>query len=69
MKHLEFLFGTEIYLLIGDLKNGGAIATKEQYENFECSFAYLCPNGMIRRFGRTIGTRDDLKIIKNINAH
>jgi hypothetical protein len=55
------LFG-EIYLLIGDLDSGGPISTKEQYENFECSYAYLKSDGNIYRFGQVIGTKDDINI-------
>ena len=55
------LFG-ESYLLLGDLKSGGPIATKEQYENFECSYAHLKPNGNIYRFNKIIGTKDDIKL-------
>ena len=53
------LFG-ESYLLIGDMETGGPISTLEQYENFECSYAYLKPDGNIIRFGQVIGTREDI---------
>ena len=53
------LFG-ERYLLLGDLETGGPICTPEQYENFECSYAYLRPDGNISRHGIMIGTRDDI---------
>lgn len=56
------LFGNQ-YLLIGDLVNGGPIATREQYENFECSFAHLQPNGDILRFREKIGTRKDIEVL------
>jgi len=55
------LFGND-YLLIGDLKNGGAIATEEQYRNFDCSFAHLNKNGNIIRFEEIIGTREDIEL-------
>jgi len=55
------LFG-EDYILIGNLKDGGPIATEEQYSNFECSFAHLKPDGNIWRFGRIIGTKDDIQV-------
>ena len=55
------LFGND-YILIGDLENGGPIATEEQYSNFECSFAHLKQDGNIYRFGEIIGTRDDIEL-------
>lgn len=60
-KQIE-LFGQQ-YLLLGDFESGGPIATREQYENFECSFAHLQPNGDIMRFHEKIGTRCDIKIL------
>jgi len=60
-KQIE-LFGQR-YLLIGNLEEGGTIATREQYEEFECSFAYLQPNGDIMRFNEKIGTRKDIKVL------
>ena len=63
------LFGNQ-YLLIGTLENGGPIATKEQCENFECSFAYLKPNGDIMRYHVKIGTRKDIKMLNiKIDTH
>ena len=53
------------YLLIGDMENGGAIATKKQYENGNVSYAYLFRDGKVRRFTETIGTRDDITPEKN----
>lgn len=57
------LFGKN-YLLIGDVKEGGAIATKKQFENFEPSYAHLCPNGDIKKYGVVIGSVEDIKFIK-----
>lgn len=53
-------FHGEEFLYIGDddLENG-AIATREEYENFEPNFAHL-KNGVIQRHHRTIGTRDEI---------
>ena len=53
------------YLLIGDLESGGAIATRAQYENFTMSYAHLHSNGDICRFDKTIGHRDDLKVLSS----
>jgi len=64
----EILFHGKEYLLIGDLKRGGPIATKEQYENGEISFAYLKPSGMIARFDKWIGKREDIVFKKNAIA-
>lgn len=55
------------YLLIGNLKEGGSLATEEQYENFELPFAHLMPDGRILRFGVQIGTKEDLKEIESNN--
>lgn len=57
------LFGND-YLLIGSLEDGGPIATKEAYEKFECSYAYLMPDGKIMRFHEQIGSRDDIEVLK-----
>lgn len=57
-------FRGKLYLLIGDMKKGGAIATDDQYENFDTSFAHLMENGEILRFGVVIGKRSDLKVVK-----
>ena len=56
------------YYLIGDLESGGAIATKDQYENGECSYAHLYENGDIMRFREKIGERKDIEVIsKNLD--
>lgn len=49
--------GQEFFLI------GGAIATKEQYENGKCSYAHLMPNGEILRFGVQIGSRKDIEFL------
>ncbi|GEM_PF-4542171 len=46
------------YILVGEKE--GAIATKEQYVNGLMPFAYLFPDGEIRRFGKKIGTIKDI---------
>ena len=61
---INIKFNGEDYLLIGDIEGGGAIATKEQYENFELSYAHLFPDGIIMRFEVQIGTINDLEFIK-----
>ena len=49
------------YLLIGSKRFGGAIATKDQYENLETSYAHLHRDGNISRFGAIIGNVKDIK--------
>jgi len=49
------------YLLIGDLTSGGAIATQEQFDNFENSYAHLGEDGVVRRYGAVIGRRADVE--------
>lgn len=59
MKKIKFK--NKIYLLVGDMEKGGAIATKKQYQNGYMSFAHLFPEGNIKRFGKIIGTREDVQ--------
>lgn len=61
---LNIEFKGKNYVLVGDLVDG-AIATRKQYENFECSYAHLYKDGIIRRFGIPIGTKEDIKVINN----
>ena len=42
---------------------GGAIATQEQFENFEPSYAHLFPDGVIRRYGEEIGLESDIEYL------
>lgn len=56
------LFGKE-YVFIGEGKTG-AIATQEEYENFEESYAYLFKDGTIKRHYQKIGTIDDIEWIE-----
>lgn len=51
------------YLLIGNVKEGGAICTREQFKNGEASFAHLFADGLIRRYNSVIGSLSDLEII------
>ena len=59
--------GTE-YLLIGDLEDGGAISTQEQFDHMLESHAHLFPDGAIRRYGVEIGSHNDIEIIEEING-
>jgi len=60
---LNIKFKGERFLLIGDLTSG-AIAERKAYENFEVSYAHLCPDGNVRRYHEIIGTKDDIEVIK-----
>lgn len=55
------------YCFVGDVVDGvpqaGAIATKEQYSNGKCSYAHLNSNGIISRFNKQIGKREDLEYV------
>lgn len=50
------------FLFIGSIEKGAAIATREAYENFDESFAYLDPDGIIRQHHIEIGKLADLEI-------
>ena len=60
------LFGVT-YLLVGDMVKGGAIATEEQYENCEDSFAHLYRNGQVKRYGAVIGARKDIEVLEALS--
>ena len=63
---LKIKFKSRNYLLIRDPFSGGlcgAIATKDQYENFDDSFAHLFGDGTVMRNGTVIGTIKDIKFI------
>lgn len=66
--------GTEYWLLcVGEFSGGGrAIAPLRHCDDeghplpcsvFEDSFAHLCSDGCIRRYGKVIGTQLDLELI------
>ena len=63
-KKWKISFQEKQFLLIGD--RTGPICTREQYENFEESFAHLFEDGRIRRHGQEIGTIDDIEFIEEI---
>ena len=39
----------------------GAITTKDDFENGRVSYAHMGDNGVIKRYGETIGTREDVE--------
>jgi len=53
-----FGYETEKMILVG-----GAITTEERLIRFTESLAYLMDNGDIMRFGKKIGTIDDIEIL------
>lgn len=59
----RIMFKGKEYLLISGSLEHSAIATKEQYENFECSYAHLFPDGKIRRFNKVIGDVNDIEFV------
>lgn len=52
-------FQGQEYVLI----SGGAIATAEDFANFQPSFAHLLSDGRILRHGEQIGTREDIEVL------
>lgn len=65
---LEIKFKEKKYLLIGSLKEGGAITTEKSYTEGLVSFAHLFRNGKIYRFQTLIGTKDDITILGEKNV-
>ena len=52
----------EAFLAVG-LTNDFAIATQEQFDNFEQSTAHRMPDGTIMQFGKVIGSADEITFI------
>ena len=44
-----------------------AITTKEWYEAGIVSYAHLCENGDIKRYGTVVGTKDDIEFIGDVS--
>lgn len=66
MKDMDkFIFDGKILYFVGEagIENGGALATKEQYLNFLIPHAHLYPDGNIKRAGKIIGNKKDLKLL------
>lgn len=59
-------FKGQEYLLIGDPFGGFALATRDQFENFEPSFAHVFDDGKIRQFGVVIGDKSELEEVPNV---
>lgn len=60
---LRVRFQGREFLLIGSIEAGGAIATREQFDSFQESYAHLFSDGEILRFGQKIGTIEDLEFL------
>jgi hypothetical protein len=60
---LVIKFQDRQYLLDGTLEEGGPIATPKQMANFQTSYAYLFSDGIVKRYRKQIGTREDITII------
>lgn len=60
-------FKDEKYLLVGNVEEGGAIATQQDYENGDVSFAHLGPDGTIRRFHKAIGTVNEIEFLGKVD--
>lgn len=63
-KKTPIKLGNKEFLLIGSFNSGWAIATQEQFDNFEDSYAHLLPDGRIMRYGKQIGSKEDIVVIE-----
>jgi hypothetical protein len=52
------------FLAIGR-ENDFAIATQEEFDNFEPSTAHRMPNGTILRYGRVVGHADEITFVED----
>lgn len=60
----------EEYLLVGGYDDGdkaGAIATPDQYYNFEPPYAHLFPDGTIKRYNKVIGSIKDVEFLGKVD--
>lgn len=53
----EIVFQGNTYILF----DGGAITTPESYLAYTPSYAHLCSDGKVRRYGEIIGSREDIE--------
>jgi hypothetical protein len=47
---------------------GGAITTQDRFDEFEISLCHLNENGVISRYGQTIGNFSDIEVFNIIDA-
>ena len=58
--------GQEYVAVFGSSKTEFALATQDQYENFEISYAYgNLKDNSVKRFGVKIGTCDEVKFLED----
>jgi hypothetical protein len=50
------------------LVDRGSITTIERFERFECSYAHLFPDAVVRRFGVEIGKESDIEVLNEVEA-
>ncbi len=66
---LKIEFQKMEFVFVGDsLEKDGAIATEEQYSSGELSYAHLNLEGEVRRLGEQIGTREDIKVLGEVEV-
>ena len=68
MAVLRIVFCGEEYVLVGNMESGGAIAKRDDYENFRPSYAHLYPDGTIWCRHETIGRREDIEVLGESDA-
>ncbi len=51
------------YVLTDNSLESSPIATAKAYAEGKCSYAHLYADGTISRFGKRIGTRDDIEVL------
>ncbi len=62
-------FKGQPFLFTGkSLEDSGAVCTKEQYENFEESYAHYYPDFGVSRYGEKIGEPSDLVLLDGEDA-
>lgn len=57
-KDLRITFKGDDFLMLS-----GAICTQEQWDDLDISYAHLMEDGSVKRFGRKIGTVDDIVVL------
>lgn len=63
---IRFKEGSRLRASYGDgefVMIGGAIATQDDYESFRESLCHCSKDGIVRRYGNRIGTREDIEIV------